>query len=119
SRLTHTVPIVLRRVDRCQTRPHSAPRVPRAVVTGLHGRPFHADGMGDVLLHAVSDETPFLRGQRVREEQRLAQSQGFLSHRVAGALEVRWDRKPWEDRKSTRLNSSHGSISYAVFCLKK
>src|SRR3989337_3604491 len=24
-----------------------------------------------------------------------------------------------EDRKSTRLNSSHGSISYAVFCLNK
>src|SRR5699024_12353238 len=34
------------------------------------------------------------------------------------------DRDPWkgrlqEDRKSTRLNSSHVSISYAVFCLKK
>src|SRR5699024_12575254 len=30
-------------------------------------------------------------------------------------------RKPFEiiDRKSTRLNSSHVSISYAVFCLKK
>src|SRR3989337_1025777 len=27
--------------------------------------------------------------------------------------------KPDRDRKSTRLNSSHGSISYAVFCLKK
>src|SRR5687768_16475256 len=26
---------------------------------------------------------------------------------------------PGEDRKSTRLNSSHGYISYAVFCLKK
>src|SRR5207245_11146632 len=26
---------------------------------------------------------------------------------------------PAADRKSTRLNSSHGSISYAVFCLKK
>src|SRR5437868_8392770 len=25
----------------------------------------------------------------------------------------------YEDRKSTRLNSSHVSISYAVFCLKK
>src|SRR2546422_4067189 len=25
----------------------------------------------------------------------------------------------WTDRKSTRLNSSHGYISYAVFCLKK
>src|SRR5438067_10101211 len=32
------------------------------------------------------------------------------------------DYKPvmtWKDRKSTRLNSSHVSISYAVFCLKK
>src|SRR5207248_10095647 len=25
----------------------------------------------------------------------------------------------WQDRKSTRLNSSHRTISYAVFCLKK
>src|SRR2546422_2691094 len=28
-------------------------------------------------------------------------------------------RAPGGDRKSTRLNSSHGYISYAVFCLKK
>src|SRR3712207_8554457 len=34
-----------------------------------------------------------------------------LCPRVAVALE--------EDRKSTRLNSSHANISYAVFCLKK
>src|SRR5216684_7416181 len=27
--------------------------------------------------------------------------------------------RPVPDRKSTRLNSSHGYISYAVFCLKK
>src|SRR3712207_7631346 len=27
--------------------------------------------------------------------------------------------EPREDRKSTRLNSSHANISYAVFCLKK
>src|SRR2546422_6159269 len=27
--------------------------------------------------------------------------------------------KEYSDRKSTRLNSSHGYISYAVFCLKK
>src|SRR5215470_17921034 len=31
----------------------------------------------------------------------------------------RWRTAAAEDRKSTRLNSSHGSISYAVFCLKK
>src|SRR5687768_13921323 len=38
-------------------------------------------------------------------------------------LETHWrGAGPWhggEDRKSTRLNSSHGYISYAVFCLKK
>src|SRR2546430_11349954 len=31
---------------------------------------------------------------------------------------VRWWSAP-SDRKSTRLNSSHSQISYAVFCLKK
>src|ERR1039457_1549305 len=31
----------------------------------------------------------------------------------------RVDRHEWPDRKSTRLNSSHLVISYAVFCLKK
>src|SRR2546422_9840740 len=32
----------------------------------------------------------------------------------------RWTRRRGRaDRKSTRLNSSHGYISYAVFCLKK
>src|SRR2546428_5550541 len=29
------------------------------------------------------------------------------------------DNNPTTDRKSTRLNSSHDQISYAVFCLKK
>src|SRR2546422_6440818 len=35
-------------------------------------------------------------------------------HRSAG-----WPGRGEGDRKSTRLNSSHGYISYAVFCLKK
>src|SRR5438128_7427142 len=34
-----------------------------------------------------------------------------------GSLQVASAQR--SDRKSTRLNSSHGSISYAVFCLKK
>src|SRR2546427_2417299 len=29
------------------------------------------------------------------------------------------ERQHWLDRKSTRLNSSHSQISYAVFCLEK
>src|SRR2546429_4211516 len=36
-----------------------------------------------------------------------------------GAAEPAVLRRGREDRKSTRLNSSHGYISYAVFCLKK
>src|SRR5689334_24002714 len=36
-----------------------------------------------------------------------------------GALGGRPRHGGWQDRKSTRLNSSHSSISYAVFCLKK
>src|SRR5690349_22312317 len=32
---------------------------------------------------------------------------------------TRASAKPFPDRKSTRLNSSHVEISYAVFCLKK
>src|SRR3712207_7653915 len=43
-----------------------------------------------------------------------------VSH--AGDLQVQLhqlDLLPERDRKSTRLNSSHANISYAVFCLKK
>src|SRR5689334_24413838 len=43
----------------------------------------------------------------------------FPEHDVQGDRgEVRPEQDPG-DRKSTRLNSSHSSISYAVFCLKK
>src|SRR3712207_6852414 len=35
------------------------------------------------------------------------------------ALEDICHREELKDRKSTRLNSSHANISYAVFCLKK
>src|SRR5438309_3258235 len=38
--------------------------------------------------------------------------------KLAGAWQL-GERQAVQDRKSTRLNSSHSSISYAVFCLKK
>src|SRR5437868_9887090 len=37
----------------------------------------------------------------------------------AGRIDVAINNAGYLDRKSTRLNSSHVSISYAVFCLKK
>src|SRR5947209_14867089 len=36
-----------------------------------------------------------------------------------GLAFLTWREVPVEDRKSTRLNSSHANTSYAVFCLKK
>src|SRR2546430_7813547 len=50
-----------------------------------------------------------------RSAGRLAAGEWFGGSHAAG---VEPDREP-RDRKSTRLNSSHSQISYAVFCLKK
>src|SRR3712207_8959581 len=45
----------------------------------------------------------------------------FEEFKSTGNAELKLDRSLAEarDRKSTRLNSSHANISYAVFCLKK
>src|SRR5256884_4941403 len=52
----------------------------------------------------------------------------FRSHKKFQMPTPRWNEEAstpttknvrYQDRKSTRLNSSHGYISYAVFCLKK
>src|SRR6266496_5586185 len=56
---------------------------------------------------------------------RLALSLEQAGHRTVAehlgdrSSDQRRDREHGEDRKSTRLNSSHVEISYAVFCLKK
>src|SRR2546427_5944157 len=45
---------------------------------------------------------------------------GAMAHRPPRDREgVRSEPRGVRDRKSTRLNSSHSQISYAVFCLKK
>src|SRR5688572_31663585 len=47
----------------------------------------------------------------------------YLLACFSGANQCWWNWRVWtgsvKDRKSTRLNSSHSQISYAVFCLKK
>src|SRR2546422_6927026 len=68
------------------------------------------------LFRSCDDRAAILR----RELPRLARGR----HRLAiinhnGGREAGVSRKLVADRKSTRLNSSHGYISYAVFCLKK
>src|SRR5437764_14897957 len=52
-------------------------------------------------------------GARIRKSIERYRTDGASISRVQ-----KWKRRPL-DRKSTRLNSSHRCISYAVFCLKK
>src|SRR3712207_8371243 len=65
------------------------------------------------------------RAERFRGEvaEAVALDQRPLGVRVVGqevrAVQGRGPLEPVLDRKSTRLNSSHANISYAVFCLKK
>src|SRR2546429_1123093 len=73
------------------------------------------------------------KGLKVESLQLLARTEGLAETSTKRGLEVRGgvlslpkmttglsiSGLPAGDRKSTRLNSSHGYISYAVFCLKK
>src|SRR3712207_7775075 len=62
---------------------------------------------GEQPCRANSGVDPLQLGEAPEQESRV----GKQCHREC---ELRY-----EDRKSTRLNSSHANISYAVFCLKK
>src|SRR2546422_8554894 len=57
---------------------------------------------------SASDKRELATGPELRQAQLVGE---LLEHDL--------DREADADRKSTRLNSSHGYISYAVFCLKK
>src|SRR5438477_7224127 len=61
--------------------------------------------------------TLFRSGDHVNLNLRL--EVGTTSDSVEVKADAETDVVPTSDRKSTRLNSSHMSISYAVFCLKK
>src|SRR2546422_896378 len=90
----------------------------REHVVGEHGSIFVvADGMGGAaageLASEMATETIYSQLVRAWGGEREVTPQRF-AYRLKEAVEV-----GEADRKSTRLNSSHGYISYAVFCLKK
>src|SRR5258708_36760255 len=60
--------------------------------------------------------TTLFRSQQFLERPFLVDGHDLLAHLVGRAVQADGET---EDRKSTRLNSSHQIISYAVFCLKK
>src|SRR3712207_8339238 len=62
------------------------------------------------------DRLPRLSGNHLHDPRPLSR----LRRPGGGGRAVSLQRSdPGRDRKSTRLNSSHANISYAVFCLKK
>src|SRR5256886_7549201 len=63
---------------------------------------YNVNGLGQIAALATLDDLPYYR----------ANFRKIISTREQAAREL-------TDRKSTRLNSSHSQISYAVFCLKK
>src|SRR5262245_64130680 len=64
-------------------------------------------------------EEKFHRGREALLAEERAALKPLPSRRVPEYTRVVVGVRKWRDRKSTRLNSSHLGISYAVFCLKK
>src|SRR5687768_18125690 len=64
-------------------------------------------------------ELPYEFGEARHECRSSLTSLTGAAHEACGAGAHAFERRRAKDRKSTRLNSSHGYISYAVFCLKK
>src|SRR3712207_6977676 len=84
----------------------------------------------DALPISLSDETPPTANSRI--DARSSEPTGCCHQRTTATTTqiLLTDVPTWpktssetasltQDRKSTRLNSSHANISYAVFCLKK
>src|SRR5258708_11746116 len=57
--------------------------------------------------------------RRQLDEMTVAVTHDWTSAMMASASSLDWRTPSWRDRKSTRLNSSHQIISYALFCLQK
>src|SRR3712207_9541703 len=77
---------------------------------------FNDTATTEIYTLSLHDALPILRRPRVvRADDEQPGGAGLLG----GAGQLDGVARVVRDRKSTRLNSSHANISYAVFCLKK
>src|SRR5699024_12320736 len=97
---------ILSLVSTIRPRPDS-PLLPYTTLFRSYGRPAPAAGPDPALERLLEAALPAHDGRRAAQFRRCH----------GGTRRAESDHRP--DRKSTRLNSSHVSISYAVFCLKK
>src|SRR5687768_17995824 len=75
---------------------------------------FNDTATTEIYTLSLHDALPIFRRLRRTSSCHVSPTRGSSS----ASYQVSWTRFG-TDRKSTRLNSSHGYISYAVFCLKK
>src|SRR5207248_7704396 len=102
-----------------------APATPRTYTLSLHDAlPISLTAERTLLQVALADPDATAQTLRSACEQVLALEDhqerlidALLTLATSEGGIEQWE--PFEDRKSTRLNSSHRTISYAVFCLKK
>src|SRR5207248_10504898 len=82
---------------------------------------FNDTSTTEIYTLSLHDALPILEGETVLitagPTQEPLDPVRYISNRSSGKMGYALERL--EDRKSTRLNSSHRTISYAVFCLKK
>src|SRR5258707_2375037 len=90
---------------------------------------FNDTATTEIYTLSLHDALPISCGSLVQQLARLAIERSAVARRLLAQLGQQGEaqaRHRWfggsqhqRDRKSTRLNSSHANISYAVFCLKK
>src|SRR3712207_7462880 len=78
---------------------------------------FNDTATTEIYTLSLHDALPISRGWRRATRARPRRAGGRARCRRRATSRKRPGGRP--DRKSTRLNSSHANISYAVFCLKK
>src|SRR2546430_9251865 len=74
---------------------------------------------GDLLRRTCGEYCISYRGRSILRAEIAIQNASRAGFKYRLTAEVGKERPFDRDRKSTRLNSSHSQISYAVFCLKK
>src|SRR5690349_25046628 len=79
---------------------------------------FNATATTEIYTLSLHDALPIWSLRRQRRIRRAFRRRAFR-RRASSRPSSRRGRRTGGDRKSTRLNSSHVEISYAVFCLKK
>src|ERR1035441_10973086 len=87
-----------------------------------HKRPLHCDGRARRIQRSSGLDSKWQcwsPDEQFREIDRRQQRRGVVGLPELSAIRGRVCGLLYLDRKSTRLNSSHLGISYAVFCLKK